>query len=156
MQKRACPTNDINRRAFFCLDARPARETTAESNRETPDRKSTRLNSSHSQISYAVFCLKKKNDGIEHVRGLWGTRRLDGGPLGAAIEMLQETVRAGQWLTLDLLINLHDLRPGFFVEPLDVLLRQQPHLYEPVAGIDDGIACLLGLVDLSAVTIAIY
>src|SRR5688572_32080051 len=27
----------------------------------TSDRKSTRLNSSHSQISYAVFCLKKKN-----------------------------------------------------------------------------------------------
>src|SRR2546430_2876630 len=26
----------------------------------TQDRKSTRLNSSHSQISYAVFCLKKK------------------------------------------------------------------------------------------------
>src|SRR2546428_7131614 len=25
------------------------------------DRKSTRLNSSHDQISYAVFCLKKKN-----------------------------------------------------------------------------------------------
>src|SRR2546430_12370949 len=28
------------------------------------DRKSTRLNSSHSQISYAVFCLKKKNKDI--------------------------------------------------------------------------------------------
>src|SRR2546430_10017991 len=28
---------------------------------ESSDRKSTRLNSSHSQISYAVFCLKKKN-----------------------------------------------------------------------------------------------
>src|SRR5205085_11577255 len=28
--------------------------------RTTLDRKSTRLNSSHSQISYAVFCLKKK------------------------------------------------------------------------------------------------
>src|SRR5256885_13194428 len=27
----------------------------------TPDRKSTRLNSSHLVISYAVFCLKKKN-----------------------------------------------------------------------------------------------
>src|SRR5438034_6641386 len=27
------------------------------------DRKSTRLNSSHTVISYAVFCLKKKNDG---------------------------------------------------------------------------------------------
>src|SRR2546427_8498177 len=35
------------------------------------DRKSTRLNSSHSQISYAVFCLKKKkkkNNNITHVR----------------------------------------------------------------------------------------
>src|SRR5689334_24643926 len=30
------------------------------------DRKSTRLNSSHSSISYAVFCLKKKKEG--HVR----------------------------------------------------------------------------------------
>src|SRR5256886_3843831 len=29
------------------------------------DRKSTRLNSSHSQISYAVFCLKKKKDFIQ-------------------------------------------------------------------------------------------
>src|SRR5258708_24814261 len=28
----------------------------------TRDRKSTRLNSSHQIISYAVFCLKKKND----------------------------------------------------------------------------------------------
>src|SRR5256886_3673481 len=31
----------------------------------TSDRKSTRLNSSHSQISYAVFCLKKKKRGIK-------------------------------------------------------------------------------------------
>src|SRR2546430_6577190 len=31
------------------------------------DRKSTRLNSSHSQISYAVFCLKKKNDALPYV-----------------------------------------------------------------------------------------
>src|SRR2546430_10938184 len=30
-------------------------------NLKEKDRKSTRLNSSHSQISYAVFCLKKKN-----------------------------------------------------------------------------------------------
>src|SRR2546429_4904667 len=29
--------------------------------RSTRDRKSTRLNSSHGYISYAVFCLKKKN-----------------------------------------------------------------------------------------------
>src|SRR2546430_10484357 len=32
------------------------------------DRKSTRLNSSHSQISYAVFCLKKKNVHNRHPR----------------------------------------------------------------------------------------
>src|SRR5438270_9450256 len=32
----------------------------AEQIRALQDRKSTRLNSSHSQISYAVFCLKKK------------------------------------------------------------------------------------------------
>src|SRR5688572_32706512 len=44
-------------------------------NRRTPmipmarallDRKSTRLNSSHSQISYAVFCLKKKKKKNKH------------------------------------------------------------------------------------------
>src|SRR5688572_32702739 len=32
------------------------------------DRKSTRLNSSHSQISYAVFCLKKKTTAKEIAR----------------------------------------------------------------------------------------
>src|SRR5256884_1246659 len=32
---------------------------------ETVDRKSTRLNSSHGYISYAVFCLKKKNTDVE-------------------------------------------------------------------------------------------
>src|SRR2546430_13597745 len=34
--------------------------TKVSTNLKTEDRKSTRLNSSHSQISYAVFCLKKK------------------------------------------------------------------------------------------------
>src|SRR2546427_2356675 len=40
----------------------PSLETKADDSRELGigDRKSTRLNSSHSQISYAVFCLKKK------------------------------------------------------------------------------------------------
>src|SRR3712207_7675922 len=31
------------------------------------DRKSTRLNSSHANISYAVFCLKKKNNSISYI-----------------------------------------------------------------------------------------
>src|SRR3712207_8976161 len=33
-------------------------------NDQVRDRKSTRLNSSHANISYAVFCLKKKNNTI--------------------------------------------------------------------------------------------
>src|SRR6266478_7692508 len=37
------------------------------------DRKSTRLNSSHSQISYGVFCLKKKNARFSR-RRLYGNR----------------------------------------------------------------------------------
>src|SRR5690606_41280358 len=34
----------------------------------TQDRKSTRLNSSHVKISYAVFCLKKKSDSTLRIR----------------------------------------------------------------------------------------
>src|SRR2546430_5920701 len=41
-------------------DRAPADQGDRAPGRATQDRKSTRLNSSHSQISYAVFCLKKK------------------------------------------------------------------------------------------------
>src|SRR2546427_5575447 len=37
-----------------------------ENRKRNEDRKSTRLNSSHSQISYAVFCLKKKKYQTPH------------------------------------------------------------------------------------------
>src|SRR2546427_6215998 len=57
------------------------------------DRKSTRLNSSHSQISYAVFCLKKKNRKIEplalgrgHGGGEWESGQPDVRGLVAALE----------------------------------------------------------------------
>src|SRR5574340_1617894 len=40
----------------------------SDSDRRVPDRKSTRLNSSHQKISYAVFCLKKKNTKSESRR----------------------------------------------------------------------------------------
>src|SRR2546430_11221320 len=45
--------------------------------REIPvrDRKSTRLNSSHSQISYAVFCLKKKDILTTRNRDMANTHR---------------------------------------------------------------------------------
>src|SRR5574344_2560772 len=37
----------------------------------TTDRKSTRLNSSHQIISYAVFCLKKKNKTTSPTQACW-------------------------------------------------------------------------------------
>src|SRR2546430_17430382 len=43
---------------MVCFEPRSQNETEV-------DRKSTRLNSSHSQISYAVFCLKKKNSNVQ-------------------------------------------------------------------------------------------
>src|SRR5688572_32732571 len=49
--------------------AAPRRSKKADYTHRTPqnlDRKSTRLNSSHSQISYAVFCLKKKKKNIKN------------------------------------------------------------------------------------------
>src|SRR2546427_3305474 len=42
--------------------ALPITSTTYDALNRPTDRKSTRLNSSHSQISYAVFCLKKKKN----------------------------------------------------------------------------------------------
>src|SRR5438034_4750837 len=47
--------------------ARPAGPASLSEGRPDPDRKSTRLNSSHTVISYAVFCLKKKKK-ICHMR----------------------------------------------------------------------------------------
>src|SRR5438132_6078590 len=38
------------------------------------DRKSTRLNSSHTVISYAVFCLKKKRKMLHKLTGLTGKK----------------------------------------------------------------------------------
>src|SRR5438874_9051485 len=43
-----------------CRDSAPSMSCSAYPNCDT-DRKSTRLNSSHVEISYSVFCLKKKN-----------------------------------------------------------------------------------------------
>src|SRR2546430_10842601 len=63
-------TRDLLRRADEARRRRqdvkesPAVVTAEDAVVEDEDRKSTRLNSSHSQISYAVFCLKKKNDTV--------------------------------------------------------------------------------------------
>src|SRR5258708_27337792 len=51
-----------------------ARRGLADHARRRPDRKSTRLNSSHQIISYAVFCLKKKKHldlSPRHIQYMW-------------------------------------------------------------------------------------
>src|SRR5699024_4502348 len=53
---RAAAVSDVMRPAMFVPDAKRIDDLLA----EMQDRKSTRLNSSHVSISYAVFCLKKK------------------------------------------------------------------------------------------------
>src|SRR5947199_7376595 len=63
-----------SRRQPECRLPSPARAVRGSRRRQRPwsgrDRKSTRLNSSHLGISYAVFCLKKKNttDSITRIR----------------------------------------------------------------------------------------
>src|SRR5688572_32163352 len=59
------PYTTLFRSHFDIGRRRPVRHRAAAAHRcrdGCGDRKSTRLNSSHSQISYAVFCLKKKKD----------------------------------------------------------------------------------------------
>src|SRR5690606_40171393 len=54
--------NFLNTGSCFTFRAqRPMRSISAHQIHPVQDRKSTRLNSSHVKISYAVFCLKKKN-----------------------------------------------------------------------------------------------
>src|SRR2546430_3770343 len=59
------------------VPGRPVRDKQGIGNQDTgsarmrSDRKSTRLNSSHSQISYAVFCLKKKKTKKNNMRSLF-------------------------------------------------------------------------------------
>src|SRR5205085_5796729 len=55
-----CGVAAAGRSAITHLAAQPERASARTTRCPPIDRKSTRLNSSHSQISYAVFCLKKK------------------------------------------------------------------------------------------------
>src|SRR2546430_6959697 len=53
-----CPTGTMSNQIGIKIHTQPGDEVICDELAQ--DRKSTRLNSSHSQISYAVFCLKKK------------------------------------------------------------------------------------------------
>src|SRR3712207_7534495 len=59
---------DCTRRSLPAAPARDARgrSPAATDRASARDRKSTRLNSSHANISYAVFCLKKNNTSAHH------------------------------------------------------------------------------------------
>src|SRR6266480_961090 len=56
------PYTTLFRPAGVCRNC--ARVVPPDSDRQRADRKSTRLNSSHMSISYAVFCLKKKKKNL--------------------------------------------------------------------------------------------
>src|SRR2546426_4090884 len=65
----AATPHDIGRVLRLLRDDHPAVQIAAATTLErltSPDRKSTRLNSSHLVISYAVFCLKKKKKSTTH------------------------------------------------------------------------------------------
>src|SRR5689334_23968971 len=68
-QRAAVPRTDLRRISAQVVDGTVTHQRTKPfdygfTHRTTADRKSTRLNSSHSSISYAVFCLKKKKKPI--------------------------------------------------------------------------------------------
>src|SRR5437588_5476762 len=66
--------------------------------RSTLDRKSTRLNSSHTVISYAVFCLKKKNKAVPSF--------VSGAMAKAGKGLLEGTLQAGTSAVADKLLDL--------------------------------------------------
>src|SRR3989442_11231575 len=65
VKTRSFSEKDIIAKVTF--DSRPSQA-------NAQDRKSTRLNSSHVRISYAVFCLKKKNTACKSVAGTGSTQ----------------------------------------------------------------------------------
>src|SRR5256885_8870196 len=61
---------------FFMVDVGSLQHQVAAGVEErSPDRKSTRLNSSHLVISYAVFCLKKKKN-ARRMSSLWSGKKI--------------------------------------------------------------------------------
>src|SRR2546422_6111368 len=64
----------LGRSALGCL-AGDKNARSDQQNRQAEDRKSTRLNSSHGYISYAVFCLKKKKKNKRRYRAPYHQRR---------------------------------------------------------------------------------
>src|SRR5205807_5461999 len=73
-----------------------------------PDRKSTRLNSSHLVISYAVFCLKKKR--MVSFRNTWPNRTCNGSGRDSTIAWWSSDyvrrISRGSWDTTTLILPI--------------------------------------------------
>src|SRR5204862_4182978 len=89
------PPGRVRRRAALDGATRMARRAVLHSLR---DRKSTRLNSSHVEISYAVFCLKKKKNACRHERQRAHIAELYGAAVWetSSHEALREREQAGR------------------------------------------------------------
>src|ERR1039457_6337212 len=87
------------------------------------DRKSTRLNSSHLVISYAVFCLKKKSTN-NIIRGILSTYTPAQGGLCSVVWM-RDCSNNDQWSPVDISIVLVIFFFSFFHKP------PAPHLPPP-------------------------
>src|SRR5256886_996042 len=92
------------------------------------DRKSTRLNSSHREISYAVFCLKKKNEyNYPKKKGIKDecSRLLEASTMksrrGFAIQRLMNAMRqahaVGWFIVFDILTLADDRLEAFYDKP---------------------------------------
>src|SRR5256886_13444127 len=83
------------------------------------DRKSTRLNSSHSQISYAVFCLKKKNS---RQRVFYCRHQLTRVPLLTITETHQQQNRIDLYPTTSIRAKTSDCGGSYAVHSRDYIL----------------------------------
>src|SRR5687768_17741408 len=113
-----------DRRHFVAIAARAMRQILVEHARARgaqkrwaglEDRKSTRLNSSHGYISYAVFCLKKKK------QRPGSPEQTAAGVVSLGAEWIDETTLALLWNVLDgSHLNAHDASRGLIAHAVTV------------------------------------
>src|SRR6478672_5076755 len=90
-----------------------------------PDRKSTRLNSSHDQISYAVFCLKKKKKKCDAVKANRHGHVAEGGEHTERLEEERRTIAEPTRCTWGFAIDKAARAEGGDVE------KRSPHGFAP-------------------------
>src|SRR5947209_9799346 len=89
------PYTTLFRSTALAITRRYSWQGDTQSCRSHQDRKSTRLNSSHANISYAVFCLKKKKDDLK--AGLQVFRWFESARL-RKLEANRSVLRVDEWM----------------------------------------------------------